>query len=188
LMGTFIRLSTDSPGFDPSNVLLVSMDLPDDLDTYERQRVVHRSMLEELRALPGVESVSLSQLTPIGRAAWNDLVFVDGHAASSEEDRLAYMNEVSDRYFATMGTRILTGREFDESDTPGAPPVVVVNEAFALHFFGTTNVVGRDIRIGEDESSYQIVGVVETAKYRSLREEPQRVAYLAWSQGTERAF
>lgn len=189
LLGTFRTLWTASPGFEQENVMLVNVALPDEIDVLERQRAVYDPLLDQIRALTAVESASLVQVTPVGRARWNDLVFVDGHEAAAEPDRLSNMNQVGDGYFATLGTRILQGREFTKSDVPGGPEVIVVNEEFARYFFGTSSVVGRTIRIGsENEEPLQIVGVVENTKYQSLREEPQRIAYLSWNQADERAF
>jgi putative ABC transport system permease protein len=189
LLGTFRTLWTASPGFERENVMLVNVDLPDEIDVLERQRAVYDPLLDQIRALPAVQSAALVQMTPVGRARWNDLVFVDGHAAAAEPDRLSNMNQVGDGYFTTLGTRILQGREFTKSDVPGGPGVAVVNEEFARYFFGTPSVVGRTFRMGsESEAPLQIVGVVENTKYQSLREEPQRIAYLAWNQAEERAF
>src|SRR5690606_33938038 len=147
------------------------------------------TMLEQLRASPSVESVGMAQLAPLGRGSWNDLVFVDGHEPTDVQSQLSLMNQVSDRYFTTLGTTVLAGREFDERDSRGSPGVVIVNVEFARHYFGSINVVGRQIRIGaEDSAPLEIIGVVETAKYSEVREEPERVAYTAWSQATDRAF
>jgi putative ABC transport system permease protein len=189
LLGTFRTLWTATPGFERERVMLIAADLPDELDTYEKQRAVYPPMLEELRALPGVESAALAQLTPIGRARWNDLIFVEGHAATSEPDRLSNMNEVGAGYFTTMGTRVIAGREFDARDVPGSPRVAVVNEEFARYFFGTPNAVGREFRLGSaDAEPVQIVGIVENGKYGSLREEQQRFGFISFDQGTDRAF
>jgi predicted permease len=99
------------------------------------------------------------------------------------------MNEVMDGFFETLGTRVLAGRTFDERDVRGSPGVAIVNEKLAAHFFGTTDVIGREFRIANESSPlYQVIGVVENAKYESLREEPQPIAYLAWSQSEDRAF
>jgi putative ABC transport system permease protein len=189
LLGTFRTLWTASPGFDRERVMLVAVDLPDEMDTFERQRAVYGPLLAQLRALPGVESAGTAELTPVGRARWNNLIFVDGHDVAAEPDRLSNMNQVSDGYFATLGTRVLYGREFSAGDIAGATQVAVVNEEFARYFFGVPNVVGRSFRFGNtDAAPVEIVGVVENTKYQSLREEPQRIGYLAWNQATDRSF
>jgi predicted permease len=84
-----------------------------------------------------------------------------------------------------MRTRLLLGRDFDASDRPGAPRVAIVNEAFARKFFHTMNPLGRRFRtpIGDSLSApLTIVGMVENAKYASLREDPSPTVYVAMSQ------
>ncbi|HSJ15834.1 MAG TPA: ABC transporter permease, partial [Longimicrobiales bacterium] len=189
LLGTFRTLSATAPGFRSENVLLVAAALPEQRDSLAQQQAAYGPLLERLRSLPGVVSASGSQLTPIGGMRWNELIFVDNHTAASEQERLSYLNEVTDGYFRTLGTRVLAGREFGPHDDRGSPRVAVVNEAFARHFFGTLNVLGRELRISAtDAPPVTIIGVVENTKVQSLREEPQRVAYLPWAQASERAY
>jgi predicted permease len=133
--------------------------------------------------------VSAAQITPVGRTAWNEDIHVEGFVPSSERDNMALVNEVTSAYFETLGTRMLAGRDFDERDNVGTPKVAVVNEEFALRFFGTRNIIGREFRLRDEASRpYQVVGLVETGKYQSLREEPQPAVYLAWSQAEERTW
>jgi predicted permease len=189
LLGTFRTLATAARGFQSENVLLVSANLPEERDSLQQQRAAFQPLLERLRALPGAVSVAASQITPIGSVSWNDLVFVDGHEAASDQERLSFVNEVTDGYFRTLGTRVLRGREFAPRDDAGAPRVAVVNEALALHHFGSLDVLGRELRLGAaDAAPMQIIGVVQNTKRQSLREEPQLLLYLPWAQGTERAF
>jgi predicted permease len=189
LLGTFRSLWTMDSGFDRSDILLATVDLPDEEDTAERQRIVYGGMLDQLRTIPGVSAASASQITPVGRATWNNELLVDGFTPTSVQDGIALLNEVMDGFFETLGTRVLAGRGFDERDVRGGPRVAIVNEKLAAHFFGTTDVIGREFRIASESSPlYQVIGVVENAKYESLREEPQPIAYLPWSQSEDRAF
>lgn len=188
LLGTFRKLSTLDPGFAREGVLMASVTTGKDDETVERQRSVYDAMLEQLRAAPGVERASGSQLTPVGRGGWNSSFLIDGYQPPTRRDGLAFLNEVTDGYFETLGTRFVTGRDFDTRDRPGAPRVAIVNQAFAAHFFGSTNVVGRRFRMrSETAPEYEIIGVVRDAKYYSLREAPQRIVYLPWTQAEERA-
>jgi predicted permease len=78
---------------------------------------------------------------------------------------------VNSEYFDSVGTKVLMGRGVGIGDTSTAPPVAVVNQAFAKKFFGDTNPIGR--RIGpagnSDPNDYEIVGVVEDTVYTSVR-------------------
>jgi predicted permease len=83
-------------------------------------------------------------------------------------------------YFATLGTPLVSGREFGNRDTDTAPKVAIVNEAFARYFFGGEPALGR--RVTSVNVTYEIVGVVGDAKYQSLRDSVIRTMYIPWTQ------
>jgi predicted permease len=149
---------------------------------------VHRQLLERLRATPGVVAASSSDLTPVGNMSWNDEILVDGFTPKSMMDAVTWFNEVSDRYFATLGTRLLAGRDFAATDVPTSDKVAIVNDAWSRHFFGNASPLGRQFRLRSGKTisaSYTIVGLVENSKYQSLREDVQPIAYLPSSQTAE---
>ena len=185
LLSTFRTLVTLDPGFQREGVLLVSVDMRDARFTEEQSRVALRTMLERLRATPGVRSASASAITPISGAGWNGALRIDGYTPKERKDEMAFLNAVSDGYFATLGTQLRAGRDFDVNDVAGAPPVAVVNEAMSRKFFGGANPIGRRIamRMGPDaERSVTVIGVVRDAKYVSLREETREIVYLPMAQ------
>jgi predicted permease len=95
------------------------------------------------------------------------------------------MNEVSDGYFTAMGTPLLAGRDFGATDTPGSTKVAIINEAMAKTVFGDGAAVGKHFRLREGKDfgpQIEIVGVVANAKYRSMRESDEPIAYVALSQ------
>ena len=146
---------------------------------------MYRELLERVRAIPGVESASASKVTPIGRAMWNNVIKVDGDTPKSPDDALVWMNAVSDRYFATLRTPFIMGRDFDRRDTPTSAKVVIVTESLARRFFGTTGALGRRFRIEEGKEfgpPFEVVGVVKDTKYESLREKDPVVAYFPMTQ------
>src|SRR5262249_16903254 len=97
-----------------------------------------------------------------------------------DEDETAALNAVSPRYFATMATPRLLGRDFDPRDTAASAKVAIVNERFAKSFFGAQSPVGR--RLSSNGVTYEIVGVVRDAKYQNLREATRRTFYIPWTQ------
>jgi ABC-type antimicrobial peptide transport system permease subunit len=102
-------------------------------------------------------------------------------------DAVTWFNEVSDGYFAAMGTRILAGRDFGPGDVPGAGRVAIVNDAWARRFFGNQSPLGREFRLRTGNATtvpYTIVGLVENSKYRTLREGVEPIAYVSSSQNT----
>ncbi len=185
LIGTFRNLSALKPGFSAENVLLVTVDLRRTGIPTDGISTVHRQTLDRVRALPGVVKASSAELTPVGNSTWNDEIIVDGFTPKSMEDAVTWFNEVSEDYFATMQTRIIAGRDFTASDVPGGEKVAIVNDAWARKFFGNNSALGRQFRVRAGDQllpPYTIVGVVENAVYRSLRDAVEPTAYLAHSQ------
>jgi predicted permease len=184
LLATFRAVASVDLGFHPDNVLLAGVNQPAARSVDERI-ALHRATLARLRAIPGVEAASLSNLTPLGGSTWNEEVVVPGYTPKSVDDALSWFNSASDGYFATMGTRFLAGRDFGDGDRPTSPLVAIVNETMAQRFFKTRDVLGRHftLRQGNSESRpIEIVGLVADAKYQSLREDPQPTAFVPLSQ------
>src|SRR5206468_5507187 len=117
----------------------------------------------------------LSLCTPIN-CGWNGRFEVPGGVPLTDRERRVYRNMVSPGWFATFGTPILAGRDFAKTDRTGAPPVAVVNEAFARRFLNGANPVGRTIRQtgprapGELPVAFEIIGLAADAMYKSVRD------------------
>jgi putative ABC transport system permease protein len=185
MLSTFFRLETLDPGFEREHVLLVNVDLRNGHYPPGRLGAVFDEMLEHLRALPGVRSASTSYVTPIDNSIDAFNLQIEGYTSKSREDTLVYFNEVSDRYFETLGTDLVAGRDFNAHDTPGSPKVAIVNQTMAKKFFAGQNPVGRRYRPDNGNKlgdPVEIVGVVQDAKYVSLREDIHPTAYVAASQ------
>jgi predicted permease len=185
LLGSFRRLVTLDPGFRRDGLLLVSADLQNARYPDERLHQVKRELLDRLRATPGVRSASASIITPVSGRAWNTFVVADGGARGPNGEGMAWFNEVSDGYFQTLGTALVAGRDFDRRDGPGSPRVAVVNETMARRFFGGANAIGKTFRSSFGDRPgplVEVVGVVRDAKYNSLREEPEPIAYVPLGQ------
>lgn len=185
MLSTFFRLETLDPGFDREHVLLVDVDLRNGNYPQERRGAAMREMLEHLRALPGVLSASVSNMTPVSGSFWNENLEIEGYASKGRDDTLVYFNEVSDRYFETLRTDLIAGRDFNNHDTPESPKAAVVNQTMAKKFFADRNPVGRRYRtqFGNEMGPWtEIVGVVKDSKYGSLREDILPTAFMAASQ------
>ena len=189
LLGSFRRLTTFDPGFQREGVLIVSVNLQNAGYAAGEFGAVQRDLLERFRALPGVVAAGGADITPISGSSWNDVIRVDGFVATSEDDAQSYFNEVTDGYFAAMGTPLLAGRDFDARDRPTSQPVAIVNEALVRKFFHGASPLGKSYRVVLHDTlgpPVEIIGVVKDSKYRRLREEPTPTIYLAASQA-ERA-
>jgi predicted permease len=131
---------------------------------------LYQRLQEALPQIPGVLSASLSCYTPLGGNNWNEWVFIEGKTQDYRGTAPSW-DRVGPHYFETIGTRLLEGRVIDERDTPSAPRVAVINETFARRFFPNENPIGRQFGIGDATHSgdYEIVGIVEDAKYQDTR-------------------
>ena len=188
LIGTFRRISSVDAGFDPADVLIISLDKPKSDKSNAQQLSEKYAMLERLRSMSGVTSASLSQLTPLGNGSWNEEMVIDGFAPKSDDDALAFFNEVSEGYFRTMGTPLVAGRDFDGTDRIGAPAVAIVNETMARRFYAGANPIGKTFRhrVGKGLSNpFQIVGVAKDAKYQTLREKTLPTVFVPLRQNAE---
>jgi predicted permease len=158
---------------------------------YSKQRHMeaYRELTDRLRAVPGVRSVSTSDMLPVSGGIWTNEIRAEGDTAAGPRDRRVFINQVSGGYFETMGTKFLAGRDFNDHDRPGSPKIAIVNAALARKFFGSPNVVGKFFRrVGQSEqpdTPMQIVGVVEDAKYHDLREPPAPTFYQPMGQDFE---
>jgi predicted permease len=98
------------------------------------------------------------------------------------------LNEVSDGYFATMGTSLIAGRDFNASDVSGSVKVAIINEAMAKTVFGSSSAIGKRFQMSEGKDygpPAEIVGIVANATYRSMGETPQPIAYLSIGQDVD---
>jgi putative ABC transport system permease protein len=184
--GLFIRtyrnLMTFSPGFDRSNVLLLSLDVHNAGIPEGARGPFYGRVLDRLKSLPGVVSASQSWSTPISGQEWNQEIRTGGGQPPSGEMPLVWFNWVTPEYFATLRTTLLAGRNFDTRDTATSPRVAIVNETLARRFFAGQNPLGKYFQMLDFDTAstgqIQIVGVVKDSKYLSLREADIPFAYV----------
>ena len=131
---------------------------------------LYQRLEEKLPQIPGVLSASLSGYSPLGGNNWNELVCIEGKPPDYRWTAPSW-DRVGPHYFETIGTRLLQGRAIDERDGPAAPHVAVINETFARRFFPNENPIGQHFGMGDASHSgdYEIVGIVEDAKYQDTR-------------------
>jgi putative ABC transport system permease protein len=181
LLSTFWKLSTLDAGFDRDRVLIVQTDLRNAKYPKERLYESFEEMRQRLASIPGVLSASFSNITPISGALMRSSIAVDGFTPQSGRDSSLWVNYVSSKFFETLGTPLLAGRDFDWRETPR---VAIVNETAARKFFHTANPVGRFYRTGYPvkDRLVEVVGVVKDARYGELREQQPAIVYLPVAQ------
>ncbi|HSC28438.1 MAG TPA: ABC transporter permease [Vicinamibacterales bacterium] len=177
------------PGFDPSNTLLVSVNLGTRGYDRDRGRAFLQTALERVAAMPGVRAVSSVTTVPF-RGQWSTMLkpWPGSRLTDSSGVELA-LNAVAPEYFTTIGIPLVNGRPIDRTDRVGAPEAVVVNETLATMAFGTTDAVGRTIPLaGADGPEFTVVGVARDSLYFDFQEDPWPVAYLSAMQHFQLGF
>ena len=177
---------TFDPGYDADKVLVARVDLDrNDYSPVAGQQFYAR-LNEELTALPDVETVSLARIVPLsGWNRTNSLTMIDGQTLTEQDDTLVQVNVVGSDYFRTLGIPMLRGREFGEQDSADAAPVVMINDQMARRHWPGRDPVGQKIQLGPDSPEREIIGVVATGKYVSLREPASTFVYLPLQQNYE---
>jgi putative ABC transport system permease protein len=151
-------------GYDESAVYTARMALMEGAyPTQDARRGFFLRAVRALRANPQFESAAMSdrfRMTFAGQGQYE----VDGQNYTTDRDRpRGNFESVSDNYFATLGLKILEGRDFTIDDTDAKQPVAIVNTSFARKYYGNESAIGRRIRIynpGQPQPWRTIVGVV----------------------------
>lgn len=183
---TFANLMTLNAGFDRNNVLMVETNIHNAGITEPARAPLYGQILAKLRALPGVVSASQCWMTPLSGRQWDNSVTVPGHPLPPGVESDTFLNWVTPGYFDTMRTPVLEGRTFDSRDTAASTPVVIINQLLARRYFGSQSPIGQHLMAGAVASGtremlkepMEIIGVVQDAKYTSLREDFQPEAYF----------
>ncbi|HSR50271.1 MAG TPA: ABC transporter permease [Acidobacteriota bacterium] len=180
---TLYNLQTAPVGFDKENLLLVSVNPRVNRYEDERSQQIVEQLKDEFGGIPGVHSVSVSQVALLSGGTWTSSVYPEGNES---DDLNAHMMTISPEFLDTMKIPLVAGRNFTPQDTEGAPEVALVNEAAVREFFpGGGSPLGR--RFGhsvEERSSVEVIGVVQDAKYSSVRDEAPPTVYRSYLQNS----
>ena len=181
LVRTLEHLRESGAGFRAARVIQLSLNPRQAGRTPAQTAAFYSTMIERVRALPGVQSASFAGSEQMSGNVGRIDFFPPGYRPRPGEDVFSIFEIVDSRFFETMGVRVLEGRDFAARDTRTSPAVAIVNEPMARYFFGNQSAVGR--RIGEaGASEREIVGVVAGTKYRNMRERPPRIIYVPFAQ------
>ena len=177
MVRTFQRILALNLGFDPKNMLITDVWLsatnyPDDA----RMARFFDQVLEGLNAIPGAESAAAAG--DIGGAA---TLSIEGHE-SRPSDPHPNISAISPGYFHTMRIPLRAGRSIVAADGPNAPPVVVVSEAMARHYWPGSNPIGRRIRLKGSASPWLTVAGVCGDLKDWFSGNPEPAVYVSYQQ------
>jgi len=171
---TLINLRTLDAGFRHEGVLMADISAPETVQRAAQFELYYRELTERARRLPGIVSVGLSDTTPLqpGFTTY-DFKLPDKSTGEATYDR------IGPGYFEAVRTPILQGRDVQFSDSRGAAPVAIVNQALVRKYFSGQNPIGLHLQAARD---VEIVGVVADTRLQSLREAATPTLYVSMFQ------
>ena len=185
LVKSFWQLQRIDPGFNPGNVLTVSVELPQSKYVEENQRVAFfQQLIEKAKALPGVNAASASSSIPLGIHSFLGFE-IQGRPLPPGADPSTNFYSVSPEYFKAMGIPLLRGRLFTERDAGDSLHVAVVNETMAKKIFPGEDPIGKRITFDSGENNpdwFEIVGIVGDVKQHGLDKSTPLQTYEPYTQ------
>jgi predicted permease len=164
LIQSFRRVLQVDPGFEPRNLLMmqISVNNPDG----QQIASFFEQLQQNVRKLPGVKSVAVSNGIPFGSA--NRPIFIIEGRPDTENKPSGIRYTVSPDYFQTMGIELIKGRLFTPQDNRDSPRVIVIDEALARLYFPNEDPIGKRLKQGPNSPSLEIVGIVRHVEQDSL--------------------
>ncbi len=194
--GLFIRSLSQArrtdPGFQTDN--LVTMMINPSLLAYDDKETTERFLPELLRRLetqPGIRAAALTNEMPlmVGQLSRGPIVKEGELDPPPNQGVSSNCSIITPKYFNTIQTPLIMGREFTDRDVAGAPPVVIINEEFARRFYGSAeNAMRKRFRFAEGTPLMEIVGIAKDGRYRSLYEDRQMYLFLPLYQHPHKAM
>ena len=185
---TFASLATLDLGFDRDPLLIAQVDVrTTGVEPAERAALYGR-LTDAARAVGGASHAALSAITPVSGSLIDVLVEIENGPTLTLPQNVSYRNVITPAWFATYGTRIVEGRDFDGHDQLTSPAVTIVNETFVRRFLRDGSPIGRRIRQGlpgRQGPWLDVVGVAADATYRSLRDPVPPTLYVPVAQQKE---
>jgi predicted permease len=180
------QLSAVDLGFRPERLLTFDTDASRSGYQAGRLQEVYRRLQNNIAAIPGVESVAMSQAGLLQDSEWDSGIYVPALTAQPKpNDSLLLYCSAS--FLSTMRIPVLLGRDMAFSDETGPERVAVVNQLFVERYFPHTNPVGQIFYLGDGkaptkgEKPFRVAGVVRNAHYTRVREQPEPIAYIPYT-------
>jgi predicted permease len=180
LIHSLVNLETQNLGFTPKHVLLVTVD--PELAGYKPKQLpaLYRELVDRIRALPGVRSASIGGTSPMSGSQMSVDVSAEGQPRPRGKNT-SQLVPVGPQYFEVEGMRIIAGRAISSRDIAASAPIAVVNQAFVRRFLPQENPLGRRFSFGSSfhAPGFEIVGLVEDAKYSGDQKEPAPMFFVS---------
>jgi len=182
---SLLNLKTQDLGVRPDHVLEFS--ISPELNRYRPPQTIALAdrIRKSMETLPGVRSVSTSEIPMLADSNSSSNITVQGYNAQEDEDMDVAQNWVGPNFLATMGIPLLNGREFSEADTSASPKVAIINEAMARRFFAGRDPIGLHLGFSEGKDvklDTEIVGIVKDSKNTDVKTAARPFVFVPYSQ------
>jgi putative ABC transport system permease protein len=172
MINSLVRLQRVDPGFDPRNLLSMTVSLSGSPLGAESEETIgfYERLPERLEALPGVVSVSAVNSLPVSGGDSHGTLTIDGRPFTPGEAPTASFRRILPGYFRVMGIPLLQGRDFEPGEGQGEPYVVIISETMARRYWTDGDAVGSRIKVGPEESEpwLTVVGVARDVRNERL--------------------
>ncbi len=184
LIGSFLQLMQRDPGFQADHLLTFDIGVSEPRYTVAEQIEFSHRLLERLTAIPGVEAAANGTPLPLQGHQMRVAFDIEERRAAASDRPRSDVAIVAPGYFAAMRIPLLKGRDFTARDVASAPPVLVVNQAFARRYFPGEDVIGKRIQPGAGRVPImrEIIGVVGDARQSVLGTEVDPIYYFPYEQ------
>ena len=184
LIRSFDKLLKVNVGFKPEQLLTLEYRLP---RTKYRETPAqwnfHRSVMDRIQEVPGVQSVALVRGLPFsGNGGTAQVILPDREAPAKGMEPEVQFNTATSNYFETIGIPFIRGRLFGNEDQPNTPVALIINQTMARRFWPNQDPLGKQVKFVEDNTMGTIVGIVGDAKQFWLEEEQRPQLYAAYTQ------
>src|SRR4030095_2669424 len=149
----------------------------------ELQRNLYQQLLERVEALPGVTGAGAINVLPLSGNRRTGKIATEDRPLESGKDQYTQIRVATSGYFAAIGTELLNGRLIDARDNSQAPPVVLINQAFARRYFGDADIIGGRIQVIDvPDVKFQVIGVIADAIKDEMVDVNEPGIYLSFEQ------
>jgi predicted permease len=184
---SFRNLTTVDAGFRQKDIVFMAVNYDGRQLPSSAKPSFEKGVLEQVRAMPGVDAAAQTSYIPLAGASWALGVRVPRERGEAVGD--ARFTYVSPHYFDTMGPRLTAGRDFNDFDRPDSERVAIVNETFVRRYLGAANPVGAHLRTiaepGIPSEVFEIVGVARDTKYGNLRDDTPPMTFVPATQNPD---
>lgn len=174
LVASFMRIQSVDPRFRPEGILIAGVQPPTGRypDRSEALAQFFSQLLERARSIPGVRGAAIADTPPLTGAGQSPFAVVGQPIPPIGKQAVALRHIVSANFFDLIGVKVTRGRDFDASDTPLSPHVIIINETMARQAFADRDPIGQKLVTGMLQREGEVVGVVADTRSVDLATPP----------------